>query len=62
MPIPRDSAFPSHSQAGDGPSTPRSEAEPKGARHARGLDGAAPVWPRTVRSTSTIKNISDTAA
>ena len=41
----RDSAFPSHSQAGDGPSMPRSAAEPKGARHARGLDGAAPVWP-----------------
>ena len=24
---------------------PRSAAEPKGARHARGLDGTAPVWP-----------------
>ncbi len=45
MPTPRDSAFQALSQAGDGPSMPRSAAEPKGARHARGLDGAAPVWP-----------------
>ena len=45
MPIPRDSAFQAHSQAGDGPSMPRSAAEPTGARHARGLDGTAPVWP-----------------
>ena len=42
MPIPRDSAFHALSQAGDVPSMPRSEAEPKGAAQPRGLDGAAP--------------------
>jgi len=49
MPIPRDSAFQTLSQAGDGRSMPRTPAlsrgKPKGARNARGLDGADPVWP-----------------
>ena len=44
MPIPRDSAFQTHSQAGDGPSMPRAKRAAR-ARIARGLDGAAPVWP-----------------
>ena len=44
MPTPRDSAFQTHSQAGDGPSMPRAKRAAR-ARIARGLDGAAPVWP-----------------